>query len=346
MRRICAAIAIGVGAMLLVLPLALSLFTRTAASQRLTDTIRPAMAGPALGKLRGDFDTGRDAGVQLIDGALPALAQRLGETPDQLNASIQAKYPDVADGFRQFPGIATKVDGVLTLFEKDKGEFYAADAIPTTWLPFTVGPWAMFGFGLVLVAGGVLAWSSTSPWTIVAIAAAGLTLVIGPLVVSFPHKTSQAASLVDDLRPLITRPTADAVKGWQSAMEKMTAQLQGQMLPDLATQLGTTPAELLASLQPEFPAVATGLPRLNQVFVDFADKTRRLDASVSDFGQTKQIPFRALPWLFIVPGLVLAAGAGVALATPPRAPAPGDDELPTPARTERTRGDRVRAGRG
>ncbi len=177
----------------------------------------PAMTTPALDKLRADFTTGRAAGLELINGAMPALA------------------------------------------------------------------------------------------------IAGVVLALGPVAVSFPQKTSKAASLVDDLWPLITRPTADAVKGWQTAMETMTAQLQGQLLPSIANQLGTTPAELNASLAPQFPAAATGLPKLNSVFTDFADKTRRLDASVADFAQTKQIPYRSLPWLFIGPGVVLALCAGVAL---------------------------------
>ena len=300
---------------MLILPLALSPFHRTMAVRRLTDRIRPAMTTQALDELRSDFDTGRAAGLQLIDGALPVLAQRLGETPEQLTASIQSNYPDVADGFGQFPDIATKVDGVLTLFEKDQAAFHAADDIPTTWLPFTIGPWAMVLLGLALIAVGALAWRSGRTWAIVAIAVTGLALAIGPLAVAFPHKTTQAAVLVDDLRPLITRPTADAVKGWQAAMEKMTTELQGQLLPDIARQLNTTPAQLTASLQPQFPAVATGLPRLSAVFVDFADKTRRLDASVDDFAQTKQIPYRTLPWLFIVPGVALARCAGAAVAT-------------------------------
>ncbi|MDQ1392424.1 MAG: hypothetical protein QOF30_1401, partial [Acidimicrobiaceae bacterium] len=253
MRRICSAVAVIVGAILVIAPVATRLFDRTSAAQRLTDRIRPAMTTASLDKLRQDFDTGRAAGTELINGALPALAPRLGQTPDQLNATIGTDYPDVAEGFRQFPGIATKVDGVLTLFEKDQAEFHAADTTPTSWLPFTVGPWLMVLLGLALIGLGLVALRSGRTWPVVAVGVAGLALALGPLAVSFPHKTSQSAALVDDLRPLITRPTADAVKGWQSTMEKMTAQLQGQMLPALATQLNETPEQLTATL-------ATGHP--------------------------------------------------------------------------------------
>jgi hypothetical protein len=108
--------------------------------------------------------------------------------------------------------------------------------------------------------------------------------------------------------------SADAVKGWQSTMEKMTAQLQGQMLPALAAQLNETPEQLTASLATGFPAVASGLPRLSAVFVDFGDKTKRLDASVGDFAKTKKIPYRTLPWLFIPPGVALVLGSAAAIA--------------------------------
>jgi hypothetical protein len=303
-----------VGVILVIAPVTTRLFDRTSAAQRLTDRIRPAMTTASLDKLRQDFDTGRSAGTELINGALPALAPRLGQTPDQLNASIQANYPDVAEGFRQFPGIASKVDGVLTLFEKDQAEFHAADTTPTSWLPFTVGPWLMVLFGLALIGMGLLVLRSGRTWPVVAAGVAGLALAVGPLAVSFPHKTSQSAALVDDLRPLITRPTADAVKGWQATMEKMTAQLQGQMLPALAAQLNETPEQLTATLATGHPAVASGLPRLGAVFTDFADKTKRLDASVGDFAKTKEIPYRTLPWLFIPPGVALVLGSAAALA--------------------------------
>lgn len=216
---------------------------------------------------------------------------------------------------------------MLTLFDKDQGDFQAADSTPTTWLPFTIGPWLMVLVGLGLIGVGLVTLRPGSggpkAWPILAIGVAGLALAIGPLAVSFPHKTAQSAALVDDLRPLITRPTADAVKGWQSAMEQMTSQLEGQLLPALAAQLDETPAQLTASLAPDFPAVATGLPKLRAVFVDFADKTKRLDGSVADFAKTKQIPYRTLPWLFIPSGLALAAGSAVALAAERRrTPAP------------------------
>jgi hypothetical protein len=309
--------------MLVTVPVGTRLFARTSAAQRLTDRIRPAMTTQSLERLRREYDTGREAGTQLINQALPALASRLGETPEQLNASIQANYPDVAAGFQQFPVIAAKVGAVLTLFEKDQKEFQAADSIPTTWLPFTVGPWLMELVGLALVVLGLAtlglgrlgrAGTRSRVAPVLATGLIGLALAVGPLVVSFPHKTSQSAALVDDLRPLITRPVADTVKGWQAAMEKMTAQLDDQLLPALAAQLNETPAQLTASLAPDFPAAASGLPQLRAVFVDFGDKTRRLDASVRDFAQTKRIPFRALPWLFIPPGIALVAGSGLTLA--------------------------------
>jgi hypothetical protein len=299
--------------LLVVSPFAMKLFERTSAAQRLADRIRPAMTTASLDRLRSDFDTGRAAGEQLINQALPSLAPRLGESPAQLNASIQQRYPAVSAGFQQFPGIATKVDAVLRLFERDQGEFHAADTTPTSWLGFTAGPWLMLAFGLALIVLGALAFRTSRPSGLLAIGALGLALAVGPLLVSFPHKTAQSAALVDDLRPLITRPTANAVVGWQTTMDKMTAQLDDQMLPDLAAQLHQTPAQLTASLASQYPAVGAGLPRLPAIFADFRDKTRRLDASVGDFAQTKQIPYRALPWLFILPGTALVLMSGIAL---------------------------------
>src|SRR4051812_44953438 len=149
MRKICSFVAIFAGFCFVAAPFALHLFDRTSAAEDLTDRIRPAMTANSLQALRTEFNTGRDAGNGFHDKVMPVLAARLGQTPEQFNALVLAKYPAVAKGMDEFPTVATTINGAISLFESDQARFHDADAIPTSSLPYTVGPWAMIALGVL-----------------------------------------------------------------------------------------------------------------------------------------------------------------------------------------------------
>ena len=128
MRRVIAATAIVLGAGMLLVPPALSLFSRTSAAEKLTDDIRPAMTDRALAQTRAEFDTGRAALGQFADQGVPRMAADLGQSPAQFRASIDAQFPDVAGGIRQLPAITTFVDGAINLFDANRAKFHSACA--------------------------------------------------------------------------------------------------------------------------------------------------------------------------------------------------------------------------
>ena len=334
MRRFIAVTAIVLGAGMMLVPPVLHLFSRTSAAEKLTVDIRPAMTDQALAHTRAEFDTGRAALGQFVDQGIPRMAADLGQTPAQFRSSIDARYPDVANGIRQLPAITTFVDGAINLFDTNRGKFHSADAIPTTWLPFTVGPWMFILLGLLLVAlGAAVALGAGGRAPVAALLVVGLVLAVSPFVVRFPQKTSDGRELVALLRAPLSQQSADQLQAWQTTVEKMTAQLQSGVLPAVAGQLHLSPQGMNDYVARNMPALATGLPQFQPIVAHMATLVAKVQRNVAPYAKTRRIPFRALTWLFFIPGALLTVAAGLGLlGTASRAASrtPGRVAAPTP----------------
>jgi len=313
-RRVVAATAIILGAGMIVAPAALSLFSRASAAEHLTDDIRPAMTDTALARTRAEFDSGRAALTDFADHGIPRLATDLGQTPAQFRASIDARFPDVATGVQQLPAITATVDGAITLFDENRARFHSADAIPTSGLPYTVGPWMLIGFGILLVLLGLaVALRRGGRRTMAALALLGLFLAVMPVAVRFPQKASDGRQLVAALRTTLSRPTADQLRVWQTTVDKMTSQLQSGLLPAVAGQLHLSPQGMDDYLRRNVPALAAGLPALRATVTHMGTLVATVERNVPTYDKTRRIPFRALAWLFVIPGALVCVTAAVGL---------------------------------
>src|SRR3954447_10888765 len=201
MRRLAAAIAILLGSAMILAPAALHLFSRASAAERLTDDIRPAMTDRALAQTRAEFDLERAGLREFVDTGIPHLAADLGQTPAAFRASIDREFPAVSTGIQQLPAITPFVDNAINLFDENRAKFHSADAIPTTWLPYTAGPWMLIGFGALLVLlGAAVALGRGGRASLVGLLVVALFLAVTPLAVRFPQKASAGRQLVALLR--------------------------------------------------------------------------------------------------------------------------------------------------
>ena len=314
MRRFAAITAIVLGAAMILAPAVFHLFSRTSAAERLTDDLRPALTDKALAQTRFEFDTQRAGLEEFIDRGIPRIAADLGQTPAQFRASIDGQFPAVATGIAQLPTIAPAVDGDISLFDANRAKFHSADAIPTTWLPYTVGPWMLIGFGALLVLLGLaVALGRGGRGSVVALLVVGLFLTVAPLAVRFPQKASDGRQLVALLKSPLSKASADQVQAWQTTVENMTVELQDRLLPSTASRLGLSPAAMNAYLAQNVPALASALPQMQPVVQHMGTLVDTLEKDVTPFAKTSKIPFRGLTWLFFAPGVLSAFVAGVLL---------------------------------
>ena len=153
--------------------------------------------------------------------------------------------------------------------------------------------------------------------TIVALAV-GVVLVAIPIGTNLFSKASAVDDLTDDLRPAFTDAQLAQADTDMSTIEAMAAQLGGEAIPALAEQFGTTPDAFAASLATDHPAVGAGMQQLPEILPWFRGLVDGLRAEQGDFHladaiPTKNLPAIVVPFLFLVPGLVLVGVAGFAL---------------------------------
>jgi hypothetical protein len=177
---------------------------------------------------------GRAAAQQLVDVAVPRLAGRLGESPEQLQAGIAADYPDVAAGLQRLPAIIATTGTALTNLQRHHQDFVDADSFPGS------------GVSRPAAAVGGIALARPRMWPLPAIlvlAGAGAAL---PLVASLPRKAQGVRAMVGALN--LSTATATATRQNLVVVERFHDHLLERLVPDAAAHLGTTADELVADI--------------------------------------------------------------------------------------------------
>jgi hypothetical protein len=317
--RVVAVVAVVLGVALIVVTLALSMFSRTDGAQKVVDAFRVnPMSQQGLRTLRADFVVVRAGGVQLVNGLAPTLARQLGLSPAQFEAYLKAKFPAVATAVAKIPGYNTYVGAYIPRLEANRKNFEAADSLPGLGLPVDSTPWLMVGLGVLVALAGLLGLRSQSRGPIIAIGVLGLVLSVGTLALSIPSKASDARTVATVGRDALSAQKVQLAQTGAGEVDRLVTQTETQLVPALAAKLHTTPAQVSATIAKDFPAVATFLARWHS---DLRTKAFTIAAAqrahVNDFAEADAVPFKTLPWLLIVPGIVLVVLAGIALVRRP-----------------------------
>lgn len=177
-------------------------------------------------------------------------------------------------------------------------------------------------------------------WVLWPILVIGIALVVAPLALSMPSKTSAGQKMLDDfhsiMQPAAVRKTVAYDKVFvdlrQVAVTGVTAAAEAPALfSTLASSLHVTETQLAAMLSDEFPAMAKllgALPALVPVFSKvppglnwYAPIVKTMQDNVQHYAKVDSLPnFNLFTWFFVAPGaiLVLCAALGVWGAYRPR----------------------------
>jgi hypothetical protein len=314
-RRVVAVVAILAGTALIVETIALSLFADARGGERVTDRFRPVVSSPGLATLHNDFGHVKAMEMQFFGQTMPAVGRDLKLSPAQLDALVKRRYPAVAAARTEIPPAVAFVTPAVPKIEGVHDDFKAIDSLPAFGLPLDATPWILVGAGALLIGLGLIALRRPSAGKTSLLLVAGAALVVVPLALSIPHK-AHAAEHVDKVGRLTLSSTAatTAYKTMQ-VTEALIDEVETKLVPDLAKQLHQDPHALLAAIAKQYPAVAVGLQDWPHHLKPAGYALARAQlASVDDFKQLDDLPFNALPWLVMGPGiaLLLAAGAGLA----------------------------------
>ena len=320
-RRVAAAVAILAGVGLIVTTLALSLFADAAGGERVTDRFRSVVSTQGLATMQRDFGNVKAMANQFFGQTMPAVGHDLHLSPVQLDAVERKSYPAVWEARQEIPPAIALVAPAIPQIVGVHDDFKAIDSLPAFGLPLTATPWILVGAGILLIALGLVALRRPGARSVWLILVAGVGLVVVPLALSIPHK-ADAANHVDKVgRVALSSKAATTAYKTMQVTEALIGEVETKMVPDLAKKLHQDPKVLFGAIAKAYPAVAVGLTAWPHHLKPSGYALARSQlASVKDFKQLDDLPFRSLPWIVMGPGIVLALVAAGALAIGRRRP--------------------------
>jgi len=313
MRRIVAGTAVLAGLTLVVFTFGWQLFGRSADAEEISDRYRTLMSPQGLHDLRTGFEMVKAGGTELSTATLPELQQTLGMDDAQFATYVDAQMKGTKAFADAAPTVVGIVDPVIGTMEAARGDYHEADEIPISQLPLSSAPYLFLAVGAVLIAGGVLVWRHPGQKPMALLAIAGAALVVVPLAIRIPEKIDAAERVSVVGRVGLAPATGERAVAATQLFDGAAADISTALPAAFARARGTSEADAEAYLAQRFPAVtrfAEQWPALSGPSHELSDSQVALSGT---FAGADQIPLGAVPWLFLVPGALLAVGAATAL---------------------------------
>lgn len=304
-RTVAAWAAVVIGTVIMVAVLGARVPARAADGDELLDRLAQSLDEDNLDALDDGHELFAAASEDLTEEALPRLGDALGDD-DFVDA-----YPDVSAGVAAIPDTLELTDTILGNLRGGVDNLDDAEGL-VPGASLHAGAWMLVVLGLGIAALGIWAMSTTAAAPLAVLAALGFALVVGPFVSGFDAKLQSTLDFFDTFKPF----DDDKVESRREpvlAMEAMVVELQGDLLPDAADALGTTPEALTAELTAELPDLGEGLEEFEAIRDDFLVEVDTLAFAIPKLRDLDELPLRQVSWLLAVPGAVLASLAGAAL---------------------------------
>ncbi len=148
-----------------------------------------------------------------------------------------------------------------------------------------------------------------------AVIVAGVVLVVFPIATGMFSKTTGVEKLTGDFRASFDNSAVTQTRADMNEVLAMSQQLQTETLPALPDALGMSPDDFNSFMATNYPDVADGLPQLDPILARFDGLVSGVEAQAPNFREADKIPTSSLsskvvPWLFLIPGLILV-GVGL-----------------------------------
>ena len=302
-RRIAAGLTMLVGVVLLISTFANNLFKVGPDFEEMIDDFRPTLAEEAIATAKADLAILGAVGAEFETGIVPAMSQQLDMTGEEFMGFVATNFSDVANGVAALPEIVPTFTGLIDTLDSQRELFESADAIPTESLPATTVPWGLFFAGVALIIAGALLYKPG--WLGLALTGAlGAAIVIAVLVLSLIPKAADADELNENLEPIYTPELVAEAQDAVGVVGNMGLQMEAEMLPALAAQLGMGGDQLAAFLGENFPTTAQALSILPEAIPRFEGLATNFEANLDNYETLKPVGFSAIIWTLFVGGLL------------------------------------------
>jgi hypothetical protein len=145
-----AAVAMIVGALVIVVPLSLSLTFKASDADKLNANLKPVYTQQMITHANGSLTTLGAMGTQFQSQMLPALAAQLKMTPAQAQQFLGHYFPATATALKNMPASMNRFHDLIARFQAHLNDYKTLK--PVTFLPVV---WLMIGGGIVLMLTGI-----------------------------------------------------------------------------------------------------------------------------------------------------------------------------------------------
>ena len=313
-RKVSAGVVIIVGIVFLVITATNNLFQVGPAFEEMIDDFRPVLTDESLAVASDDVAGLEAAGVEFQTVVAPAMAEALGMSQEEFIGFVESQYPAVAGGMAALPEITATFNGLIDTLDSQQELFASADAIPTESLPATTVPWIIVISGVLAIGVGIMMFKPGRVWTILAVVV-GAGLVIVTFALSLPQKAADADELNENLTPIYTQELIDGATGSLAVIGAMGQQMQTEMLPDLAAQLGMSQDELNAFMGESFPATAAAMQNMPAALERFESFVAVFATNLDNYMTIQSVTFVPIIWALVIGGVLMVLAGGYCLAT-------------------------------
>ncbi len=124
-----------VGLILIILPFGYKMFDRASAGADMMADFEPVLTRDNVNTFQGHMQT--FAGMQQdLNKMLPALAQQMGMSVDDLNKMIGEQFPDLAYGMQQMDTMGGDFNTVVSVMDRNVDNFQKANELPMRNMPW------------------------------------------------------------------------------------------------------------------------------------------------------------------------------------------------------------------
>lgn len=150
--RTAGIVAIVIGALLVVVPFALSLPDKAADADQLNENLEPVYTAELVAQASGALQVVGAMGSEMSDAMLPALAEQLGMSGEDLQAFLGENFPATANALATMPDSMERFQGLVATFEANLDNYETLKSV--TFAPII---WTAIVGGAVMLVMGIWA---------------------------------------------------------------------------------------------------------------------------------------------------------------------------------------------
>lgn len=154
--------------------------------------------------------------------------------------------------------------------------------------------------------------TSGRPWALALLAVIGFALIVLPLFMGMFERAPKGAAMLGEFKPLMTRARLDGFHTDLRLVDGAVRQTSTSVYPYLISRGASS--NTLDDRFSSFAQLREHWPSIDSTMTTLLNKVH---ANLGNYQGLAKLPsFTLFPWFFVLPGIVLLASAGIALARP------------------------------